>query len=91
MSGCSYREKNIDCGKLFTRVLTDFGYCFVYNMQDYHAIFNEIISEDFDDYGKFDKTQQIQWTLDEGFSVDSENVFPRRATRMEEVVVNLKV
>lgn len=88
---CSYRAKPVECSKLFTRVLTDFGYCFTYNLQDHHAIFNEIISEDFDHYGKLDRPQQIQWTLDEGFKVDSDNVFPRRASRLEDVVVNLKV
>lgn len=91
MFGCSYRSKPIACSKLFTRVLTDFGYCFTYNMQDHHALFNEIISDDFDDYGKLDKPQQIQWTLDGGFIKHSDNVFPRRATRMEDVIVHLKV
>lgn len=91
MSECRYRDEKADCSKLFTRVLTEFGYCFAYNMQDHKAIFNEIISKDFDDYGKQNRPQQIQWTLDGGFNVDDDNVFPRRATRMEEVVVDLKV
>lgn len=30
---CSYRTKLIDCSKIFTRILTENGFCFTFNMQ----------------------------------------------------------
>lgn len=40
-----------DCNEKYQKVLTSEGYCFTYNSQDYHAIFNEnVLHEDFDGY-----------------------------------------
>ncbi|KAG5668407.1 hypothetical protein PVAND_016347 [Polypedilum vanderplanki] len=72
-----YFPKN--CTKMMNRILTDKGFCYTFNMQDFDIIFNaEKISEDFYSYKKEkiimsnnssnDKKVHLQWTLEKGFS-----------------------
>jgi amiloride-sensitive sodium channel len=67
LKSCNFRGAPWPCARLFARSLTDYGYCFTYNMQNHNDIFNEdVISPDFD---VFKKSNQIganlsaHWTL----------------------------
>lgn len=41
----------VECQKIFTRVLTDYGYCYTFNMNGYNTVFDEDeISPEFDSY-----------------------------------------
>lgn len=91
MFGCQYRRENFDCSKLFTRVLTHLGFCFTYNMQDFYELFHKVIADDFKSYERDEKSEEIEWDIDDGFLKDSDEVYPRRATWAEELVVYLKV
>lgn len=37
---CAFRLNRIECRRLFNHALTDRGYCFTYNQQGFHQIFN---------------------------------------------------
>lgn len=43
---CYIRWNNVTCNEMFTRVLTDYGNCFTYNMQGHEIIYRKMISED---------------------------------------------
>jgi amiloride-sensitive sodium channel len=76
-------EQRQDCAELMTRVVTDAGICFAYNMQGYHSIFNgRAMSSDFDLYKRsgvrnvlvdgshaFDDEhdEELQWSLGNGY------------------------
>lgn len=49
-SYCSFQGIKIDCDKIFKKIITDSGFCFTFNMQEYQKIFNANISSDFDCY-----------------------------------------
>lgn len=52
MFDCKEEEKLIACDKIFKRVITKYGFCFSYNIENFHFIFNDEISSDFNSYGK---------------------------------------
>lgn len=86
---CTYGNKPIECSKLFVRVLTVYGYCFTYNMQDHETIFTEEISKDFDGYKKKEKSK-IQWTLDQGYITNSTDAEPKKATKLNEIAFTMR-
>ncbi|KAG5675950.1 hypothetical protein PVAND_005807 [Polypedilum vanderplanki] len=48
---CEFRNLTLSCDNLLTQTLTDFGFCYTFNMQKYFEIFQaEILSDDFDFY-----------------------------------------
>lgn len=50
-------EGFFECKNMIIRSLTDYGYCFSFNMLGYHSIFNEGISKDFDGYKRKNVTK----------------------------------
>jgi len=50
-------EGFFDCKNMMVRSLTDYGYCFSFNMLGYHSIFNDGISKDFDGYKRKNVTK----------------------------------
>lgn len=45
---CMFRTRNSNCDRIFNYVLTDYGFCFSYNLQSFYEIFNSrTISDDF--------------------------------------------
>lgn len=65
------------CTKKFTKVLTESGVCFTFNMQSFETIFNkDIIHEDF----RYDsENKEIpSWTVEKGYENNSIK-FPKRA------------
>lgn len=91
-----FGRKQQKCSKIFKRILSKFGrgtssgFCYVFNQENFHSIFEEEISKDFDSNGKgvFEKSQ---WTLDGGYKNSEENAFPIRASIENELVVNVKI
>jgi amiloride-sensitive sodium channel len=88
LKACNFRGLPFACSRLFTRILTDYGYCFTYNMLDHSQLFNEgIISPEFDSFkkttGQFGSNLSIQWTLDESYTVGKNHtiLFPVRAIK----------
>lgn len=85
-----FSSKN-KCLQLFNRVLTDRGFCYSYNLQDFNIIFNKkTISEDFHCYkrskgindGNDVANKTFQWSLDTGYTHHNEvNLIPERAVR----------
>ena len=88
---CTRNSLSIDCSEIFTRVLTENGFCFTYNMLNYDEIFTSEISSDFDGYKRIKGGKESQWTLDGGYKVDSGEVQPRKATKSEEIQVFVNV
>jgi hypothetical protein len=75
---CWFRKKILPCEKLFKRILTDFGFCFSFNILGHEEIFTSKVSEDFE----FFKRDEIsQWTLNSGYKTEEEEVFPLRASK----------
>jgi hypothetical protein len=63
---CYLRNYMVECPKIFTRVLTDHGFCYTFNMKGYHTVFNEDqISEEFDSYRNIKISEIVQ--LDDGY------------------------
>jgi amiloride-sensitive sodium channel len=49
--GCAYRQEEVQCSKMFNRILTDRGFYYAFNMLGHKSIYNgDIISKDFDSY-----------------------------------------
>lgn len=68
-----------DCTQVFTSILTDFGVCFAFNMQNFDSIFNsENIHKDF----KFNhkKQKEVQWSVEKGY-FNKNSSYPYRAGR----------
>ncbi|KAG5683737.1 hypothetical protein PVAND_013002 [Polypedilum vanderplanki] len=87
LKSCSFREISFDCEKLFTRSITDYGYCHTFNMLDHDRIFNQdTISSDFDVFRKTNQlgiNMSLQWTLDENYIVNRSQdiLFPVRSLK----------
>lgn len=64
---CTFRRKVVNCSDILRRVMTPKGICYTYNMEGFHTIFKEEISKNFDSYGRYEKEQEQEWTLDEGY------------------------
>lgn len=63
---CYLRNYMVECPKIFTRTLTDNGFCYTFNMKGYHTVFNENeISEEFDSYRSIRISETVE--LDEGY------------------------
>lgn len=92
-SACFF-DKVQKCENFFIRSLTDYGYCFTFNMLGYHSIFNDGVDKDFDCYIQAEENDpepsDSLWTLEQGYSVDSLSVKPVRATRGRTLTVQLK-
>jgi acid-sensing ion channel, other len=59
LQGCVYNWVLITCSKILNYVLTDFGFCFTFNLDGFPTIFNtEIISDDFKCYLRDEKIAQ---------------------------------
>lgn len=51
LTGCSWSEKSIDCSRMFNSIVTDYGFCYSFNMQGFGTIFERgTISDDFKSY-----------------------------------------
>lgn len=75
---CWFQRRKIDCEEIFTKVLTDFGYCFAFNNLNHSEIFTEEISEDFQ---SFRHEKPAQWSLHGGYTTQDEEAFPVRASK----------
>jgi acid-sensing ion channel, other len=49
-SFCAFRGQQVNCDKIFKRILTEHGFCYAFNSEDFDEIFNNNISIDFDSY-----------------------------------------
>ncbi|KAG5671928.1 hypothetical protein PVAND_002096 [Polypedilum vanderplanki] len=96
---CAVHGVPIDCTKIFTRVLTDFGLCFTFNMQANEIIYNSIASDSFkartpETWNKSNKTnKRAVWTLDKSFPKDfKDDQIPYRAVKKNRlsILLNLK-
>jgi acid-sensing ion channel, other len=57
--GCSFIWQYTQCSKILNYVLTDYGFCFTFNLESFSTIFNtEIISNDFKCYSRSGKIVQ---------------------------------
>ncbi|KAG5683738.1 hypothetical protein PVAND_013003 [Polypedilum vanderplanki] len=82
LRSCILAEKRYNCSAIINRVLTDYGFCYTFNMQDYDEIFNNVISKDFSSYQKRVKNQKNQWKMEEGYlTTDEKDVFPIRLSK----------
>jgi hypothetical protein len=94
MTECKIRSKIVECSKIFRRALTFIGktsgYCYTFNQESFHGIFDENISHDFDSYGRDEKFNS-QWTLDEGYKTQEKSAYPYRASEMSELWLTLKI
>lgn len=73
---CRYGSREVsDCKKLFTKVITDEGACFTFNMLDHKDLFNDIVDESLKlpDHGK-----SSDWFLEKEYKCDKLSVYPRR-------------
>lgn len=91
-SVCSL-DKVEKCEHLFTQSLTDYGYCFSFNMLEHNLLFNDGVSKDFDCY-KHKNAQKSNsaapsWTLEHGYLVDDNIVKPVRAARGRALITTL--
>lgn len=68
----------VPCDKIFKRILTDFGFCFSFNILDFGEIFSENISEDFE---SFRGEKVSQWSLHGGYKTEEQEVYPVRASK----------
>lgn len=75
---CWFRKKSLPCDKIFKRILTDFGFCYSFNLLSHEEIFIQDVSNDFD---SFKRSETSQWTLHDGYKIDEEEVFPMRASK----------
>jgi hypothetical protein len=104
-AACRYKKKYINCEDLLHRILTNNGYCYTLNMQ-LHTIFNrDVVSDDFDSYFRTkiaksfenfndtvdDNDENVQWTLDDGYSSDADDVFPIRALKINQLSVYMNL
>lgn len=93
---CSFRYKKIDCDRFLNYVLTDFGFCFSYNLLGFNHLFNtNVIADDFKSYQEakilhdfggwnftFDTEEtKSMWTLEKGYFNKDINVFPIRSAK----------
>ena len=63
---CYLRNYMVECQKIFTRVLTDYGFCYTFNMKGYNTVFNEDeISSEFDSYKDIKISEIVD--LDNGY------------------------
>lgn len=62
--------------QLLSRVLTLHGFCYTYNMQDFSAIFNENIHDDFKCYKN---QQKVEWSVERGY-FNENSTYPYKAT-----------
>lgn len=84
-----------DCNKMFNQIFTDFGLCYSYNMQGYNTIFkNNTLDGDFNMFFRHetrnflkentrrydDNLEEIEWTLQDGYSSKNDSVYPMRIT-----------
>jgi amiloride-sensitive sodium channel len=83
LRSCSLRGRPTNCSVIVNRVLTDYGFCYNFNMLDYEHIFNEGLSVDFASYHKKVANHTSQWSLEEGYqSDDDRDVFPIRLSKL---------
>lgn len=90
LAGCSLRLVTTECKQMFTRILTDRGFCFTTNMQNIDTIvkFNKL-SKDLQKYIEFPQSNvtnknhtRIHWTLDSGYADTlTKGVVPYRLTK----------
>ncbi|KAG5668409.1 hypothetical protein PVAND_016349 [Polypedilum vanderplanki] len=73
---CIYNDSNLDCSKTFNKILTNEGFCYSLNMQDFDVIFNaEKISEDFYSYkNNLKKTNKLYNSKKNFFKNEKEKV-----------------
>lgn len=85
---CWYKKRRVDCEKIFRKILTDFGFCFAFNMLDHSEIFSDSIGEDFD---SFKHGKSTQWSLHGGYNSHENDVFPIRASKNSPLTFVLNV
>ncbi|KAG5683736.1 hypothetical protein PVAND_013001 [Polypedilum vanderplanki] len=83
---CTFRNITWDCEKLFTRIFSDYGYCYTFNTLDHNQLFNqEIISPDFDVFKKtvqFGTNSTSQWSMFTNYKKNQTTYFPSRALKI---------
>ncbi|KAG5674934.1 hypothetical protein PVAND_004878 [Polypedilum vanderplanki] len=78
-----------NCTELISRVVTDYGICYVYNLQDFNSIFNDhVITNNFNHYNHH---KTIDWTLENGYKTEFENAYPHRIISDSSVEFILKI
>lgn len=73
---CSNRYSTVECNLMLSRVLTDLGMCYTFNMQSYNLIFNKGVSNDFNSYNN--SLQKEHWNIEKGFKSKNKNKIPYR-------------
>lgn len=86
ISDCELKQKPVECSKIFKRVLMSYltggCICFSFNQENFHTIFNEEISHDFDSFGR-GLPENFQWTLEGGYQTTEIETIPSRASETE--------
>lgn len=49
-SFCAFRDQQVNCNQIFKRILTEHGFCYGFNSEDFDNIFTINISADFNSY-----------------------------------------
>lgn len=71
-----FQFEKISCEGLLNYVITDYGFCFVYNLLDFKQVFNTgLISKDFNSYKLDDYDDHVHWALEEGYFGTSDEPF----------------
>jgi amiloride-sensitive sodium channel len=82
------------CNKHFTRVFTNRGFCFTFNMQDNDIVYSDIVSDWFKARNaRKSVNASAVWTLDKSYPKNfNDDDIPRRATKQNRVIflLNLK-
>jgi len=79
-SACTF-DKPQKCENVFIRSLTDYGYCFTFNMVGYHSIFNDGVVKDLDCYKQknilksFDPKAPVEFQADENDPEPSDSLW----------------
>ncbi|XP_070505632.1 pickpocket protein 28-like [Chironomus tepperi] len=90
LAGCSLRLAITDCNRMFTRILTERGFCFTTNMQNIDTIVKyKMLSKDLQKYMEYPRSNlinknhtQFHWTLDNGYADSStKEIVPYRLTK----------
>jgi acid-sensing ion channel, other len=88
---CNFQGIEVRCSKLFRKVMTILGICYSFNMQSHNEIFNDLISKNFDSYGRFDEPKITQWSQDRGYFDQRKDQYPVRASYKNELDIFLKL
>jgi len=73
---CIWKKKLFNCTDILRKVLTDKGYCFVFNMLNFDEIYNKNVIHD--DFKRTSGSSSDNWDFESDYKMLSSNDYPRR-------------